>query len=302
MCSNRIRTIGLALTLICGLSFVAGAQDGWRWHAGISFRDFDDVEFEAVKLRNCGNTDPDAGPLGVQGYTDDTFIGGSFNGPFYPVHAQLAGVDADLDWYAAPVLGVERKVSSGDRLDLSFTANFQYYSHSGLDAGAGVFTVENYEHFADGTNGISRLTVNGPFDGLQNAEYVAVGLEIDADIFVLDAGLKASASPMDNLRCYAAGGPSVSIADIETARTESGEWPAMAGTTDTGGYQLKHSDGGTEFLPGGYIAAGVEYDFTEHFGIAAEYRYDHVFDSAGTDHAEIDLSGSSGLLKAFCNF
>ena len=79
-------------------------------------------------------------------------------------------------------------------------------------------------------------------------------------------------------------------------------WPAIPLTPDTGRDTVNNDDDELEFQIGGYLSLGALLDVTDRVSLAAEGRYDVVFDEAETDHASVDLDGFSGQLKILFSF
>jgi len=69
--------------------------------------------------------------------------------------------------------------------------------------------------------------------------------------------------------------------------------PGLVGDSHT----QEDSDSSSEFLLGAYVALGVSFDLTESWSLALECRYDYVNGDAGTDQAEIDLSGYGAIVS-----
>jgi opacity protein-like surface antigen len=99
-------------------------------------------------------------------------------------------------------------------------------------------------------------------------------------------------------------GPTLTIADAESSRAMQASWvhQGLPGLPDSGVPAGSYAPGGSDksdidFLLGAYAAVGVTLDISTSWSLGVEYRYDYVNGDAGTSQAELDLSGSSGILR-----
>ena len=175
--------------------------------------------------------------------------------------------------------------------DLAFVANlslFKMDSASRKLKGGADYEASMFKQFV-GWNGEGeyRRNVDGPATSAGMAD--ASGLastgkaKFDMQLWVLDAGLSLGYNFDFGLRLYLAGGPSLSIADMDSS--SSG-----------------HHDNDRECRAGMYLAGGANFWFTERVGIAAEVRYDNVFGTVGTRYVKQDLDTLGGSVKLLVRF
>jgi len=121
------------------------------------------------------------------------------------------------------------------------------------------------------------------------------------DLYVLDFGLEGRLA-VKSFNFTFALGPSLTIANAELSQSQQASWIAQGPGLPAGGYSQNSNESSLKFLPGAYAAVGVTYDFSKSWALGLEYRYDYVIDNAGTDHAKLDLSGSSAILSLTYRF
>lgn len=287
-----------------------GKDSPWRLSLGISYRHFGHVEANTLSLRNGSLPlfpagDPNAGPLGVQGYTPAMFSSLALPGQFFTANEAVAigaSDDADTGSSFAPVLGVERRLSMDDNRVISLVGNLQY--HHVQSSGSSTPDVAGSQYFYDNLSE-TFLTVSGatfpdPVPGSLNTASVRSAL--DMDLFQFDLGLKVATNNANgNFDWYAAAGPTLAIANSDSSLTESASWTnAASGLPES--YSQRHSDCGMDVAIGVYGALGVEYRLNKNWSLGLEGRYDHAFEKIGTDLAKLDLSGPSLMLKAIYAF
>ena len=276
--------------------------EGWRLGVGVSYRDFQDLEFESFSLRNYNQTDPTTGNLGLQGYENNVTLV-PYTGGFAVDHAAFKGTGEDFSTGSrtAPVITLEKSWRQDDALHLSWVFNLQYYdldNSFGTDvtgaAASRYFNTFNRNHWSVGGNLAPAFP--GATPGLQAGTKVFVRHEFDLDLYVLDFGLKADyATKFANFSL--AGGPTLNLSLADSRRTEGATWNPVGGTADPGSYTRSESASRDQLVLGGYLAAGVNFSLTERWTLAAEYRYDVASEKVGTHHAELDLDGQSLLLR-----
>lgn len=179
-------------------------------------------------------------------------------------------------------------------LDLAFVANlslFEMDSASRSLKGGSAPTAETFKQYV-GWNGKGSFVPNNAVDAPRNpaaesadaSGLVSIGkAKFDMQLWVLDAGLSLGYNFNCGLRLYVAGGPSLSIADMDSS--SSG-----------------HHDNDRECRAGLYLAGGANFWFTERIGIAAEVRYDNVFGTVGTRYVKQDLDTLGGSVKLLVRF
>ncbi|OGV76432.1 MAG: hypothetical protein A3K18_12760 [Lentisphaerae bacterium RIFOXYA12_64_32] len=312
--------VGVAVVVQAG---VAWAGDGpWTLRLGASYRDFDDVDFKGVDFRNLGTALNPAGPYGVQ---DVTTVPGNVVGTavildYLRWNGSSAGVDRDDKW--APVIGFGYDLRQAGKLRLALVGNFQYYHlETGTYASGNAvvhdgFSLEQYQHYVVDAPGtlIPGLAVGGVTPGT----IFAVRNQFEMDLYVLDLGLEARTT-MDRFNFTFALGPTLTITDAESSQRQQASWLAQGPGISTpgpvlpcppqplpqpagGSYAREESESDTDFLLGAYVALGVTVKVSTSWFVGLEYRYDHVSGDAGTRQAELDLCGSSGILRLAYRF
>ena len=290
------RMVGMAVAIQAG---VVWAGDGpLTVRLGVSYRDFDAVSFKGGEFPNWGTQFNPGGPYGIQNATVLP-LGVPFVILDY-VRYNGSAEDVDSGSKMAPVIGFRYDLAQMGKMRLALVGNFQYYNvdfeanASGASGAAGAFTHEQYQHGLklDGT-----LLPGVGIVGVRPGTTFSVTNQFDMDLYVLDLGLEARTT-MDRFNVTLALGPSLTIANTETSQSQQASWTAQAPALAGGTYaSAAASDSNTDFLLGAYAALGVTYDITQSWSIGLEYRYDYVSDNAGTSQAELDLSGSSGIIR-----
>lgn len=296
--------------LVCG---IADAQE-WKLGLGVSYRQFDDVEFSGATLRNFGDLEfilRDGAALDYTPANLGAVIGDLPGGTGainivenVVVTSGYLGVDEDTSdsdgW--APVLTGEYLFMTKDRLSLSVVANFMYFNVEvgGMAAMPMSSTAQLNQYFVV-AGSVSPLPT-GP--GTSYNDIMTSGFasnDFSMDLYGLDLGLKLAYSFDLSIDVYAAVGPTLSIVDLDSSVTETASYsaPGNAGGTF---YSQALSESATDALFGVYGALGGAAWLNERVGIVLEARYDEVFDTAETDLAELDLSGLSGAAKIIFRF
>ena len=321
---SSVRKLSLCVVVLLGQAlFMSASADDWKLGLGISYRKFDDIEFKSRVIRrsqfptsNYTNFFVDEGDATGQTY-DIMDVGSQGQGvlnlgaPFDPV-AVIAADSAT--WQGGDesesepgfVLSAEKRLWSDERFSLSLDLSLSYFNLStsvGASAGPGGaagFSVSSDDFYqsigapqplvdATRTAVTTAPAVVGAAAALRDAQ-ISLRSTLDMDMLVLGVGLKAGVEFKRVSLCMAAG-PALSIADVETSyrqRITSG-----GGATDV----LDDDDGETAVRPGLYAACGIGVQLTERLGLSALYRYDDVSNDSSTDHANVDLSGSSAEIK-----
>ena len=260
--------------------------------------------FKGANLANFGNQDATLGPLGLQGYTNTNT--GGFTGALTVDHARYTGGDAEID--GADKVGVAavavRPLGLWEGVRINLMLGAQLF-RTDLDdiAAAADFETFNYNHVVLGgvfSDPQALVPPVAPNPGLQAGTSVWVRNDFDMNLLVLDLGLQAACN-LQRASCYVAAGPSLTLADVNTARTESATWNTF-GLPNPGAYTREQSEDDLDLLIGGYVAVGAGFELGERLGLVAEARYDLVHDEAGTSQANLDLDGASGQIRITYEF
>jgi opacity protein-like surface antigen len=306
--------VGLTVAMQAGVAWAG--ESPWTLRLGLSYRDFDDVAFQNVDFRNGGRNNIVGGPAGVQNVT-------TLPGSMTDVSVVLdevrwnggsEGVDGSDKF--APVIGFGYDLMQSGRIRLALVGNFQYYrlrmegsSASGATGAPGSFTLKPYQHWwwdLDNSGTGETLSAGQPYTGTPfTTTSFSVRNRFDMDVYVLDLGLEARAT-VSRLNVILALGPTLTIADAESSQRQSASWDAQglpeSPSVPAGSYSQGSSESNTDVLPGAYVALGLSVDLSAAWSIALQYRYDYVSGDAGTSQAELDLSGSSGILSVSYRF
>jgi len=316
----RAKTLRLACTVavLAAMPLLTVAQEsGWRMGVGASYRDFGDVDFESFTSPNYDNTDPAAGPLGLQGYTIGGLVAAGVVIPDFPTevpfnadHASFVGGDGSVgssdSW--APVITFEQVPNAEDGIAVTLVSNLQFYQVDvDTDNDPAALDIHNYQHKATRIGTVPTIAPNpssGENAGPSTGTNVTVESDFEMDLFVIDVGLKASMDVCSGFSIYGAVGPTLNIADIETAQSLEATFFGPANLPgNPGNMRAEEDDDELDFAIGGYISLGGVIQIDERWAIGAEARYDALFGSdPGTSQAEIELDGLSGQLKVLFSF
>ena len=310
---RMFRTFAVAAAFVLCISVATARQ--WRLGLGVSYRSFDDVEFSGAPASGGGMDiarfllrDGDLVPYTAGNLA--AVIGSlpSGTGAINVVEdvgyssSVFLGSDEEVDGALGPVLTAEMMFLTQDELTLSVVANFMYFSADadgsqtlGIDMDAELnqyFVVRgNMSPFPLGSG-----TPYGSFSGQGHVDY-----SFDMDMYELDLGVKVGYAPAQEFSLFLAGGPTLNLVDSESSVRQFANYSGPSGTGDVL-FANTVSDGQSDVLFGLYASAGGQYWFNEQIGVVIEGRYDHVFDPAETDFAEMDLSGFSGMAKVLFRF
>jgi len=290
----------VAVILVAVMAGGAWAGESpWTLSLGASYREFEDVTFGTSEFRNWGQHNG-AGPYGVQNISAAP---GNYPNNVILDEVRYDGGEGGLSSSdkLAPIIGLRYDLHQTGRVRLAIVGNFQYFrvdvgsDASGSADAPGDFTVNQYTHsvLPDGTVLESDL----PPDFPESGTFFSVRNQFEMDLYVLDLGLEARTELGCSLNLFAACGPTLTFADAESSQSQSMRWkdqgPGLVGDSHT----QEDSDSSSEFLLGAYVALGVSFDLTESWSLALECRYDYVNGDAGTDQAEIDLSGYGAIVS-----
>lgn len=273
------------------------AAEGMSLRLGVSYRDFDAAEFNAVSFRGWGTQANAVGPYGVQDVV--AVPGAPLGTPFTMDYVRMN--DATTSFGSrdsmSPVLGFENDLGIHAGLALSLIGNVQMYlldsrsGYSGTSAAPGGFAFEQWRHFVvtpggDLSPGAFLVTAPGTTFSARNA--------FDMDLYVLDLGLSARTTG-SVLSFTLAAGPTLNITRTLTSQRSMVSWPAQ-GLLAAGTRTETAEDSSKKVLLGLYAAFGLAYDLSEQWSVAGEFRYDYVDRDAGTSQADMDLSSGSGQI------
>ena len=290
------------------LAGTAGAGESpWSLRLGVSYREFDDVSFSGGEFRNWGQSGG-AGPYGVQNIT--TALGAGFLDGIVLDEVSGGGGSGEIDTdnKFGPIIGLRYDLQQTGRVRLAIVGNFQYYrmdvgsDASGSTTDPGSFTVNQYVHTV--VNPLTgAMTPGAPLVGPALAGTTfALRNQFDMDLYVLDLGLEARTDLGCFVNLFVACGPSLTFADAESSQSQEAAWLAQGPGLAAGSYTEESSDSGSDLLLGAYAAVGVSFDLTESWSLALEARYDYVDGDAGTDQAEVDLSGYGAIVSLSYQF
>lgn len=276
------------------------------FNAGVSYRNFRSARFKSASLPSYKGVFAQSGVSGaVVDYASGIGKVGfdSFGNAFQDVAVvvqqsggSLAGSD-DYDFgdCLAPALGLSYDLLQKDRLTLAATVGFQYYN-----LGAKVN--------ASGDAGTEFSTYQTVLPGLPPAperdphvsDYIAARgkAKFDMDLYALDLGLRLDYKAFESMSLFAAIGPTVALADMDSAYSSS-----LTRRLDGGVLvSQRDSDSSRDWVFGAYAACGAAYWFNERVGASLEIRYDESFSHAATAYASQDLDSFGGMLKLMVRF
>lgn len=302
--------ISRMFAVICGLGMMASttmAQNAetddssssgqWTIGLGASYRNFRDVRFTAASAGNYqGLYHDSAASMGPYASEIGKYTG---NDPV-PVNVVTytgGSSESSGDYGFQESLGIVLETSYGlwqdGRLGLDFVANFQYFKidSAGYGSAGSEYTTNVYA--AGGQTSYN--------DVFQQTSYIAgfSKTQFDLELYVIDLGVSLDYNFENGLALYAATGPTLSLADMES-NSRAGLANTAAGGSSIGG--ARGRDNEIEFEWGWYAAAGASYWFSEKYGLSCELRYDEGFGTVGTKYAEQDLDAWGGNLKFLIRF
>ena len=305
----------LLVSLLAGSLFTAVATEegSWSYRLGVSYRDIGEVDVDDIQFSNTlpalDGSDYVNGAAHFNGVTDDTLV-----------------LD-NTGQYDVGGVSLDRHTTNSGSEDLGQEAGFIFTAEKGLNSVGNsrvALDLSVSYHAADESSNISSNVVSdrfsppgfGPSIGsaVHPGNTIGVGgagtgvattagalkFDMEMDLFTFGAGLKGIYDA-DSFRLSVGAGPTLTVANIESDVTESVEW-ISGPNAGSDLYRDERSDDALELIFGGYLSLGAEVRLNEAVGLGAEWRYDHAFQDAGTDHADVDVSGSSGQLFLILNY
>jgi len=190
----------------------------------------------------------------------------------------------------APVVSLGCDLYQDDSLTVGFITNLQYYdmetSTAAKGSSIGETTIHTRVYWTDASNWgeIVRASYQPDYN-VSNTNYLtATGrTKFDMQMLEIDLGLKLAYTLTNGLDFYAAAGPSLSYADMESS---------------SGGYH----DNDLDYIFGIYASMGSSYWFNESYGLSFDVRYDEAFKHADTKYANLNLDSWSAILKFLVQF
>lgn len=275
-------------------------------NAGVSYRNFRSARFKSASLPSYKGVFAQSGVSGaVVDYASGIGKVGfdSFGNAFRDVAVvvqqsggSLAGSD-DYDFgdCLAPALGISYDLMQKDRLTLAATAGFQYYNLGAKTGGAGDAGTE-FSTYQTVLPGLPPAPERDP----HASDYIAARgrAKFDMDLYALDLGLRLDYRAFESMSLFAAIGPTVALADMDSSYSSS-----LTRRLDGGVLvSQRASDSSRDWVFGAYAACGAAYWFNERIGASLEIRYDESFSHAATAYASQDLDGFGGMLKLMIRF
>ncbi len=297
---------GLALSLaFVGTSFAqdsvaesgGSASNDWHISVGLSYRDFKAPKFRSATSQSGVVAMTDDGRT----YTIDTSVdnGGigyinelSDNGRYRTINVisitgggvNSKGSYSDLE-QTGIIAGFEYALTQNDSITLNLAANFQYFmldsaSRHGNISGSAISQV--YPMYL-GSIGPMPLSTSGDIAAGGYAK-----TDMDMELYVFDLGVSVNYEFENSFVLSLAAGPSISLADINSA-------------TRVSGASKKHDDD-LEFEYGFYLSGGIAYWFSEQLGLSFDLRYDNAFGEVGTKYVSQNLDAVSGQIQLLIRF
>ncbi len=301
---NRILAFITSMGLLAGIATAQNTEPAetsssgqWTIGLGASYRNFRDARFSAASAGNyVGLFQDSAANMGPYAVEVNKYMG---NDPVPVSVVTYTGGSAESsgDYGFQESLGIVLGTSCGlwqdGRLGLDFVANFQYFKLDSAGYGSAGREMTTNVFAAGGQTSYN--------DVYQQTSYIAgfSKTQFDLELYVIDLGVSLDYNFENGLALYAATGPTLSLADME-----SNSRAALANTA-AGGNTIaaaRGRDNEIEFEWGWYVAAGASYWFSEKYGLSCELRYDEGFGTVGTKYAEQDLDAWGGNLKFLIRF
>ena len=278
---------------------VAGAHLG----VGVGYRNFHSVRLKGASQNSfVGIWTTNSG--GMAAYNSDSVrnivSGNATNvGTYMPASANITvsngyNLGGHGSWGVmesmAPVVSLDMDIYQNDSLTLSVVSNLQYYNmdtaSSAKGGSIGETTYHTKVYWTDSNNWgqIVRADKDPDYSVTSTGYLTGTGrTKFDLQMLEIDLGLKLGYTLTNGLDLYAAAGPSLSYADMESS---------------SGG---RH-DNDLDYIFGLYAAIGSSYWFNESYGLSFDIRYDEAFKHADTKYANLNLDAWSAILKFLVQF
>ncbi len=192
--------------------------------------------------------------------------------------------------------------------------------HGAYSAGGDV----NDSEFGMGAQGVLVLTDHFMIE-LSGTHFGDSDTGIDIDVTTLGLGARVGYPIAAGWLVYVGGGVHYTLMDADASTIDifaafeygmtASELAEMYGSTVEEGAQMLRDDGISARMDldnvfGGYISAGVEFDFTENLSLLAEYRYSYsklkgkinVQEPAGSFSESFDEDYDFGLVRVGLNY
>ena len=266
---------------------------GWRISLGASYRDFDKPDFKKISLPADLSFVPVGGGATLS-YAElqPTVAAGPVGQQRFIASRTLVGYSSAASYTAlesfAPVIGAALDIWQDEAITLSLAANFQFFSMNSA-ANEAVLAQSKVIRTVKFPAGLVVVPTEADIISDVTDPWIDGGLgggkkKFAMDLYVFDIGLSLNYAATDNLQVFVAGGPTFSIADMESSNG------------------LGKSKDEVEFEYGVYLSCGGTFWFNETWGLSAEIRYDNCFGTVGTRFVEQDLDSTSAILKLVVNF
>lgn len=297
----------ISMMLAAALPVVAWAQsevtvDGIKLSVGASYRNFRQVRFQNSDVPSFKAFLDKTGTLQdyskVQDYVNAELGTAGLSSLPVTVLQYEGGKSTSHSGYGHEeslgfTLGAAATLWQDEQFTLDAVANFQYFAIQ--SAAKGAFSGNSSAYTEYYFTGSSAGAYTDPSDVAYNFRG-SYRSRFNLDLFVFDAGLSLGYNAIDNLSLYLAGGPTFSIADMESSSYAAVGSDALK----IAAHRTRKNE--IEFEFGLYAAVGAAYQLNESYGVAAEFRYDEAFGTVGTRVAKQDLDGWGGMIKFLINF
>jgi len=270
-------------------------SSGWRISLGASYRDFDAPDFAKVVFDSGIAYSYPGGP-GAMTYNDVVTEVTNTPGPFsYTATRTVTGI-GKTDSYTAiegfsPILSAACDIWQEGGLSLSLVGGFQYFSMNSAAGESETIRTLRFNTFNLPSVPIiisipdeNKIDIGDAGTGWTDGAVKNIKKKFAMDLYVFDLGLSLNYAAAENLQVFVAGGPTLSIADMESSNG------------------LGKSKNEVEFEYGVYMSCGGTYWFNETYGLSVEVRYDNCFGKVGTPFVKQDLDSASGMLKFVMKF
>jgi len=273
---------------------------------GAAYRNFPSTRFKSTSLPAFKGVFPQSGLAGnVVEYNTGIdkvgvdSLGNEFQDVAVVVHqsdSSFAGSDSpDFSECLGPAIGISYDFWQKNRLTLAATASFQYYSQD-AKSGAGRDAGTEYSTYQTVLPGLPPAPERDSHD----TDYLTARgkAKFEMDLYAFDLGLRLDYAAVDSLFLFAAVGPTLALADMESSSSTSLirrlDGTRLAGQTSR--------DSSQDWIFGVYASCGAAFWFNERIGASLEIRYDEAFNHASTKDASQNLDSFGGLLKVITRF
>lgn len=279
------------------------ASDNWHIGLGMSYRNFRKPRFKSSNVPDFTGVFSAASPEIVE-YTSENISKYGANGleTVNVIHYSGGSVAATghygLEESLAPAVSFAYGLYQKDNMEISLVTNLQYFSLDSSSRRGSYAGGDEYTRLQSVMYGIpAGAEYDEPYGETKATSYLngSARSRFAMDLYVLDLGLSMNYIFQNGLQAFVAAGPSISLADMESASS------ALVSSGSALG-RSSGSDNDIDYVLGVYASVGAAYWITEKVGLSLELRYDEGFNDADTKFVSQNLDAIGGMLKCLVRF